>query len=100
MESIPPRPFGAAFRVVAAALAILSAVALVLFWTGQGQCAVPMYRSLSLNGAPMWLRPGLCAVESVAPVWLVAVIGILFGLAYLRRSRAPGTDRSEGPLER
>lgn len=88
------------FRGLAAALTILSAVVFVLFWNGQGQCAVPMYQSLSLYGPPMSIHPGLCAVESVAPIWLVAVIGILLGLWYLHWSRPDEIDLHEGPTER
>ena len=88
------------FRAVAAVLVILSVVVFVSFLSGEGQCAVPAYRSLSLYGAPMLLNPGLCAVDSVVPVWLVAVTGSLFGVSYLLSTRARRTGPSEDPTAR
>ena len=85
------------FRAVAAVLVTLSVLVFVSFLNGEGQCAFPAYRSLSLSGAPMLLNPGLCAVDSVVPVWLVAVSGMLFGLSYLLSARARRAGPSEGP---
>ena len=89
----------ARYRVLAIGLTVLSAMVLVQFLTGPGQCAVPLEPSLSLYGPPMLVRPALCAVGSVAPVWLVAVAGMSLGLAYLvlarGRRRAGSSDPSE-----
>ena len=88
------------FRLLAAALAVVSAALLVLYATGPAQCAVPLFQTLSLYGAPMLVRPVACAVESVVPVWLLAVAGMWFGLSYLLLAgrRRPGRSRwSTGP---
>ena len=85
------------FRAVAAVLEILSILVFVLFLNGEGQCAIPAYRSLSLSGAPMLLNPGLCAVDSVVPVWLAAVSGMLSGLVYLLSARGRRTGPAEVP---
>lgn len=87
----------ARFRVLAVGLTVVSAALLVLYATGPAQCAVPVAPSLSRDGATMWMRPGLCAVDSVVPVWLVALAGMWLGLSYLLlvRGRRPG--RSAGP---
>ena len=85
------------FRAVATVVVILSVLVLGSFLNGEGQCAVPAYRSLSLSGAPMLLDPGLCAVDSVVPVWLVAVTGMLSGLSYLLWTRPRRTHPVEDP---
>jgi hypothetical protein len=82
----------ARYRVLAIGLTVVSAVVFVLYLTGPGQCAVPLEPSLSLYGPPMLVRPALCAVDSVVPVWLLAVAGISLGLAYLLLAR--GSQRA------
>lgn len=86
------------FRLLAAGLTVGSAMVLVLYLTGPGQCAVPMEQSLSLYGPPMSVRPGLCSVESVVPVWPVAVAGMWLGLSHLLLVRAQRPGRSAGSI--
>jgi hypothetical protein len=85
------------FRLLAPALTLLSAAVFVLYYLGPAQCMVPMYTSLSLYGPPMWVRPGLCAVDPVVPVWFVAVLGTLFGGWYLVRACRPRSAPPQGP---
>ncbi len=85
------------FRLLAAGLAAVSAAVFVLYLTGPGQCAVPLEPSLSLYGPPMVVRPALCAVDSVVPVWLVAMAGVSLGLVYLVLTRG---RRPAGSLDR
>jgi len=84
------------FRSLAVALTLLSAAVFVLYYLGPAQCMVPMYRSLSLYGPPMWV-PGLCAVDAVVPVWFVAVLGTVFGAWYLLRARRARSAARQGP---
>lgn len=85
------------FRLLAAGLTVGSAMVFALFLTGPAQCAVPVAPYLSLYGATMWMRPALCAVESVVPVWLVALAGMSFGLSYLLLARGQRAGRPQGP---
>jgi hypothetical protein len=88
------------FRGLAAVLTILSAALLLLYVAGPAQCTVPIRDSLSLHGPPMMVRPALCAVESVVPVWLVASAGLWFGLSYVVLVRRQRVDRARGPAGR
>ena len=85
------------FRVLAIGLAVVSATVFVLYLTGPGQCAVPLEPSLSLYGPPMVVRPAMCEVDSVVPVWLLAVAGMSLGLAYLLLARGPRSAGSSDP---
>jgi hypothetical protein len=85
------------FRGLAAVLTILSAALLLLYVAGPAQCTVPIRASLSLYGPPMMVRPALCAVEAVLPIWLVASAGLWFGLSYVLLVRGPRVDRPKGP---
>ncbi len=77
------------YLVLAIGLTVVSAWVLVLYLTGSAQCAVPLRPSLSLYGPPMLVRPALCALDSVVPVWLLPVAGIALGLSYLLLARGP-----------
>ena len=85
------------FRVLAIGLVVVSATVFVLYLMGPAQCAVPLEPSLSLYGQPMLVRPASCAVDSVVPVWLLAVAGMSFGLAYLLLTRGPRPAGSPDP---
>ena len=85
------------FRLLAAGLTAVSTAVLVLYLTGPGQCAVPLEPSLSLYGPPMVVRPALCAVDSVMPVWFLAVAGMSLGLSYLLLARGRRRAGSSDP---
>ena len=85
------------FRLLAAGLTVVSAAVFVLYLTGTGQCAVPLEPSLSLYGPPMLVRPALCAVDSVVPVWLLAVVGMAVGISYLLLTRGTRPAGSANP---
>ena len=85
------------FRVLAIGLVVVSATLFVLYLMGPAQCAVPLEQSLSLYGPPMLVRPALCAVDSVVPVWLLAVVGMALGLSHLLLTRGQRPAGSSDP---
>ena len=73
------------YRIAAITLIVLSLLVILLSepFIGLVACQRPLYRTLSLYGAPIVRYPVICALEALwPPVWY-GVVGVAAGVAWL-----------------
>lgn len=72
-----------ALTVASLVLIGLSAWVAFIAVMGPMGCQVPAFQSLALGGPPVIERPLLCAVETVLPLGVWGVLGLVVGAGYL-----------------